>query len=209
MSGDGRRVGLGARIHPQDLERNGRSLVRAVGEQAGRSIGGGIWKRWREDDYHPTASELAAFLRGYCAPVGGWLPEGMAEYLADRLEKKHPKPKGGRTPPTAWERHQRWTREAREGRRIAEAVFIAWQRLEDSGAPYPQAAAIKEVSDRELLDEIDTKKTFSLHREGAVENMEAWLGGAAILSPEETELLQRIVSRERGPPNPEGLSAAP
>ena len=84
-------------LHPSDLESRGRALASAVGERAVKSMGTGTWLDWREQmsetGAHPTKRYLAAFLRGWSAPVGGWLPDGMADYLADRLDPDEPEPK--------------------------------------------------------------------------------------------------------------------
>ena len=88
------------RIHYEDLERYGRSCP----PDHARYLGDLIWREWRrrieETGRHPSKRHLAAFLRGYAAMSGAWLPDGMAGYLAQRLDPEVPEPAklGGRPP---------------------------------------------------------------------------------------------------------------
>lgn len=184
---------MSARKHPEDMERGGRSLVAAAGAKAGRSIGSGVWREWREAEYHPTARELAAFLRGYSVPLGGWLPEGMGEYLADRLEGKHPKPKGGRYPRRE---HERFRAEWEE-RWLAKEVLMAWARHREAGTSYPQEAAIREVAEHRNLYEPDVKKLLTRHRRAAVDSLRIDLANTRYpLAEDEAALARQAVEHE-------------
>lgn len=160
-------------LHPSDLESRGRALASAVGERAVKSIGTAAWLDWREQmsetGAHPKKRYLAAFLRGWAVPIGGWLPDGMADYLADRLDPKVPEPKnqGGRLPRRESERSRAQHAERLTGIYIASEVLRHWDENKRSGTSYPQDEAIRSVAEQMRLDEAEIKLAFSAYRREA------------------------------------------
>ena len=76
-----------------------------------RSVGTRIWAGWHQEilsERHPKRSFLIAFLRFWSAPAGDWIPKGMADYLADRLDPTVSTPdRGGAPPPSDGEVSER------------------------------------------------------------------------------------------------------
>jgi hypothetical protein len=175
--------------HPEDLERLGRSVATGVGPEAAQRLGVGVWLGWCQDiekeGRHPPDRYLAAFLRGFSAPLDGWLPEGMAEYLAERWErpKAHQPRKGGRPPARAGERH----------RKFRDALHLARTAL---------LYGVAEATERTGVHAVDVKKALHHHRSAALDSLEVDLLNTRYPLPEEEEKLARetLTRQGRNPP---------
>ena len=154
-------------MNAEDLEGQGYRLADAGREDLLRSVGTEIWKRWAGEilkGKHPRRSDLLAFLRGWADPVGDWLPKGMADYLADRLDTAVSTPDlGGRPPLSRSEESERYARDLT----IADEVLISWRAHRKAGTPYPQQAAYNSVAERSGLPAVEVRLAFSRHRKAA------------------------------------------
>ena len=155
------RPAFGWPIHPDDLESQGHSVLRVAGVETLREVGEAIWVEWSYDieqrNRHPSKRYLAAFLRGWSGPAGGWMPDGMAEYWGDRIDPTIDKPmrQGGRPP-------RRTSELAREFSRKAPAALAVARRIADG---QPKAEAIASVASALGENEVYVKLAF--HRYGA------------------------------------------
>ena len=154
-------------MNAQDLESQGNHLADLGRHDLLRHIGTAIWWRWagkiREGE-HPSRSHLLAFLRAWAAPVGDWLPPGMASYLADRLDPAvSSRDRGGRPRLSSSRESQDYERELR----IAGDVLRSWQAHKNAGTPYPQQTALKSVAEANSLPEATVRLAFSRRRKTA------------------------------------------
>ncbi len=161
-------LGQGNRgMNAEDIERQGYRLADAGREDLLRSVGTEIWNRWAREilkGKHPRRSDLLAFLRGWVDPVENWLPKGMADYLADRLDPAVPTRDSGGRPPLAYsEESERYERDLD----ICREVLMSWEDHIESGTPYPQLAACKSVAERFRLSLADVRLAFSRNRKAA------------------------------------------
>jgi len=158
------------RIHHEDLERDGRRCPPDRARYLGELVWGEWQRRIKETSRHPSKRELAAFLRGYAASAGEWLPNAMAQYLANRLDPDVPQPakQGGRP-----------RRRSADCRRDAERdLAAAIEVLRCAGYPEgaglevprlkgPEDDAVRRAANKLGRHKVDVYKAFVAHREVA------------------------------------------
>lgn len=154
-------------MNAQELQKTGWYLDDLGRQDLLRHIGAAIWMEWSSEirvEKHPARAALLAFLRCWAAPAGDWLPPGMADYLADRLDKGVSTPdRGGRpTEPISVKLDEHALQV-----HIAALVLEAWTRHRKTKTPYPQRAAFKTVADALDLREVDVRLVFFRHRKTA------------------------------------------
>ena len=158
-----------ASLHPRDMERRARALSRVNPEWA-RLNGAVRWANWEEGfesgGVHPSPTNLAAFLRGYSEPLGGWLPPGVASYLADRLdpEVSAHKPQGGALPKRATDGTMHRFRSRTRDREITDLVRRLTAEYKESGTERPKAKAVAHVADLEGVGPVEVKKALHRHQ---------------------------------------------
>ena len=151
-------------MNAKDLEFVGWTLADAGRQDLLRSVGHVIWDRWSRgiaNGKHPRRSDLLAFLRAWADPAGDWLPERMAEYLADRLDPEVPTPDRGGRPRLS---HSKEFKKYARDMQIASKVLDAWRAHRKDGTPYPQQAAYEGVAERSGIPVVEVRLAFSRYR---------------------------------------------
>jgi hypothetical protein len=190
-------------MNDQELQSLGWVLAEAGRVELLRVVGTEIWQRWLHEimaeGKHPRRAELLAFLRGWAAPAGDWLPDNMAEYLADRLDRAVSTPEPGGRPRLSYEEEaQRMTRDLD----IAADVLDSWQAHREARTPYPQNAAIASVAERWGLSEAEVKLAFNRQRKRAQILAKLEATGASMESLPDAEI---DVLADDGPDDPWSL----